>query len=47
MKEHVPKPYKPTGNLNFDQNHKIYYIVHYRILKFMCGWVWLFVKYIK
>ena len=34
MKEHEPKPNKPTGKLICDQIDKEYYIVHYRNLKF-------------
>ena len=33
MKEHVPKPYKPTSNKICDQTNKKYYVVHYRELK--------------
>ena len=34
MKEHVPKPNRPTSKLICDQTNKEYYIVHYRNLKF-------------
>ena len=34
MKEHVPKPYRPTSKLICDQTKKKYYIIHYRNLKF-------------
>ena len=34
MKEHVPKPYRPTSKLICDQTNKEYYKVHYRNLKF-------------
>ena len=34
MKEHVPKPYRPTSKLICDQTNKEYYIIHYRNLKF-------------
>ena len=34
MKEHVPKPYKPTSKLICDKTNEEYYIVHYRNLKF-------------
>ena len=34
MKEHEPKPHRPTSKLICDQTNKDYYIVHYRNLKF-------------
>ena len=34
MKEHEPKPHRPTNKLICDQTNKEYYIVHYRNLKF-------------
>ena len=34
MKEHEPKPHRPSTKLICDQNNKEYYIVHYRNLKF-------------
>ena len=34
MKEHEPKPHRPTSKLICDQTDKEYYIVHYRNLKF-------------
>ena len=34
MKEHEPKPNRPTSKLICDQTNKEYYIVHYRKLKF-------------
>ena len=34
MKEHQPKPHRPTSKLICDQTNKEYYIVHYRNLKF-------------
>ena len=34
MKEHEPKPHRPTSKLICDQTNKEYYIVHYRNLKF-------------
>ena len=34
MKEHVPKQFRPTSELIFDQTNKEYYIVHYKNLKF-------------
>ena len=34
MKEHEPKPHRPTSKLICDQSDKEYYIVHYRNLKF-------------
>ena len=34
MKEHEPKPNRPTSKLICDQSNKEYYIVHYRNLKF-------------
>ena len=34
MKEHVPKPFRPTSKLICEQTNKEYYIVHYRNLKF-------------
>ena len=34
MKEHEPKPHRPTSKLICDHNNKEYYIVHYRNLKF-------------
>ena len=34
MKEHVPKPYRPTNKLICDQTNKKYYILDYRNLKF-------------
>ena len=33
MKEHVPKPYRPTNKLICDQTIEDYYTVHYRNLK--------------
>ena len=33
MKEHVPKPFRPTSKLICDQTKEEYYIVHYRNLK--------------
>ena len=37
MKEHEPKPHRPTSKLICDQTDKEYYIVHYRNLKFYIG----------
>ena len=34
MKEHEPRPHRPTNKLICDQTNKEYYIVHYRNLKF-------------
>ena len=34
MKEHEPKPHRPSTKLICDQNNKEYYIVHFRNLKF-------------
>ena len=34
MKEHEPKPHRPTSKLVCDHTNKEYYIVHYRNLKF-------------
>ena len=34
MKEHEPKPHRPTNKLICDQTNKEYYIVHFRNLKF-------------
>ena len=34
MKEHEPRPHRPTSKLICDQTNKEYYIVHYRNLKF-------------
>ena len=37
MKEHEPKPHRPTSKLLCDQTDKEYYIVHYRNIKFYLG----------
>ena len=34
MREHEPKPHRPTSKLISDQTNKEYYILHYRNLKF-------------
>ena len=34
MKEHEPRPHRPTSKLICDQTNKEYYIVHYKNLKF-------------
>ena len=34
MKEHEPKPHRPTSKLIYDQTNKEYFIVLYRNLKF-------------